>query len=84
MQTMKYQCLACDTGFLEEEGQYRNGWLCCPSCWNPDLQEVRRENEELYKEAGRLVAKSYGEGFIKRADSFIEESVESPIGVVEE
>ncbi len=37
---MKYLCLACDTEFTEEEGQYKNGYLTCPSCGYGELEEI--------------------------------------------
>ena len=34
---MIYQCLVCGESFKESDGQYNQGWLCCPICHNTDL-----------------------------------------------
>ena len=33
------ECLACGTTFGEEDGEYKYGYLVCPSCWYEELRE---------------------------------------------
>ena len=44
-----YECVACGTTFKEEDGEHKNGYLVCPSCWDEDIREVtgneRDDNE---------------------------------------
>ena len=35
-----YECIACGTTFKEEDGEHKNGYLVCPSCWCEDLREA--------------------------------------------
>jgi DNA-directed RNA polymerase subunit RPC12/RpoP len=37
--TMIYECI-CGTTFYEYEGEHKNGYLVCPSCWSEDIREV--------------------------------------------
>lgn len=39
-----YECIACGTTFKEEDGEHKNGWLVCPSCWHEDLREVTSDD----------------------------------------
>lgn len=35
-----YECIACGTTFKEVDGEHKNGYLVCPSCWCEDLREI--------------------------------------------
>lgn len=34
---MIYECVVCGTTFKYEDGEHKNGYLVCPSCWSEDL-----------------------------------------------
>jgi len=38
-----YECIACGTTFREEDGEHRNGYLVCPSCWCEDIREITEQ-----------------------------------------
>jgi len=40
-----YECIACGTTFKEEDGEHKNGYLVCPSCWCDDLRENKQEEK---------------------------------------
>ena len=40
---MVYECIVCGTTFKEEDGEHKNGYLVCPSCWSEDLREVKTD-----------------------------------------
>ena len=35
-----YECVPCGTTFYARDGEHKNGYLVCPSCWDEDLREV--------------------------------------------
>jgi len=37
---MIYECVVCDTRFHYEDGEHKNGYLVCPSCWSEDLRLI--------------------------------------------
>lgn len=44
---MIFECLACGTIFKERDGEYKYGYLVCPSCWNEDIREVTLEEKQF-------------------------------------
>ena len=43
-----FECVVCGTTFKEGDGEHKNGYLVCPSCWDEDVREVtdgRTDNE---------------------------------------
>jgi len=38
-----YECIACGTTFREEDGEHKNGYLVCPSCWCEDIREITEQ-----------------------------------------
>lgn len=37
---MIFECVSCGTTFKEEDGEHKNGYLVCPSCWDEDIRKV--------------------------------------------
>ena len=42
-----FECI-CGTTFKEEDGEHKNGYLVCPSCWNDDIREVTINATEVF------------------------------------
>ena len=40
---MNYECVSCGTYFSEGEGEHKDGYLVCPSCWSEDLRTFEEE-----------------------------------------
>lgn len=38
---MQYECCECGTTFLYNDGEWKNGYLVCPSCSSEDLYQVK-------------------------------------------
>ena len=53
--TMTYECIACGTTFKEEDGEYKNGYLVCPSCWHGDLSEVAEGGKDDNRASNKTV-----------------------------
>jgi len=37
---MQYECRMCGTTFKEEDGDYKEGYLVCPSCASEDAERI--------------------------------------------
>ena len=52
---MIWECLACGTTFKGEDGEYKNGYLVCPSCWHGDLSEVAEGGKDDNRASNKTV-----------------------------
>lgn len=43
---MIWECVVCGTTFRGEDGEHKNGYLVCPSCWSEDLREVTSDERD--------------------------------------
>ena len=39
-----YECVSCGTSFKYEDGEHKDGYLVCPSCWDEDLSIIYEDD----------------------------------------